>query len=59
MNVKNKEFLKRLDELEEEIRNDPKMKALLEKMDREMGTLSHEDLHKVYRGFMVLNTQKG
>jgi len=43
------ELLKQLRELEEEIRKDPKMKALLEKIEREMGTLSMEDLHRVYR----------
>lgn len=45
------ELLKRLDELEEEIKNDPEIQKLREKIEREMGTLSHEDLHhKVFRG---------
>lgn len=48
--MNSKELFKRLKELEEEIRKDPKMKALKEKMEREMGTLSYEDLHKIYRG---------
>ena len=48
--MNSKELFKRLKELEEEIEKDPKMKELREKMDREMGTLSYEDLHKIYRG---------
>ncbi len=49
--MSSKEFLKRLNELEEEVKNDPEIKKLREKIDKEMGTLSHEDLHhKIYRG---------
>lgn len=46
--MNSKAFFERLQELGEEVRNDPKMKALLEKIEREMGTLSHEDLHHKY-----------
>ncbi len=38
-------MLKRFVELEEEIKNDPEVQKLREKIEREMGTLSHEDLH--------------
>ncbi len=44
------ELLKRLDELEDEVKNDPEVQKFREKIEREMGTLSHEDLHhKVFR----------
>ena len=34
------ELLKRLDELEEEIKNDPEIQKFREKIEREMGTIT-------------------
>lgn len=40
-------FRKRLSELEEEILKDPELQRMCEKLERELGRLSHEDLHRV------------
>ena len=44
-----KEFWERLQELEEQVEKDPEMIKMKEKLERELGSLSQEDLDRVMR----------
>ena len=44
-----KELWERIQEIEEQVEKDPKMIELKEKLERELGSLSQEDLDRVMR----------